>query len=143
MKSLKSLTFTAQPEVQKSPAMVRRNKLLTHLEQQKLLAENPSHVRKLRKWVTQEGGVKTAVEVEKRVSPWWRVEETGTIYLTVRYGAKPVEFEKGKAAIVIKDKAKLVPTLEMIIAAVRSGELDEQLKSHLQSLGTPKTRRTT
>lgn len=141
MKSLKSLTFAAQPEVQKSPTMVRRNKLLAHLEQQKLLAEDPGHVRKLRKWVTQEGGVKAAVEVDKRVLPWWRVDETGTIYLTVRYGAKPLEFEKGKAAIVIKDKAKLVPTIEMIIAAVRSGELDEQLKLHLQSLGPVKAKK--
>ena len=51
----------------------------------------------------------------------------------MRYGAKPLEFEKGKAAIVLKDKTKLVATIEMLIAAVRAGEFDEQLELHLQS----------
>jgi hypothetical protein len=44
--------------------------------------------------------------------------------LTVRYGARPIEFEKGKAAIAVGKKDKLVPTIETVIAAVEAGELD-------------------
>ena len=141
MKSLKTLTFAAQPVRQKSPTMVRRAKVVAHLEQQKLLAEDPLYVRKLQKWTIQDNGVKAPVEVTKRVQPWWRMDDTGALYLTVRYGSKPLEFEKGKAAILLKDKARLVPTIEMLIAAVRAGELDEQLELHLQSPAFPKSKR--
>ena len=75
------------------------------------------------------------------MQPWWRVDDTGALYLTVRYGSKPLEFEKGKAAILLKDQAKLVATLEMLIVAVRAGELDEQLELHLQSPAFPKSKR--
>ena len=44
--------------------------------------------------------------------------------LTVRYGAKPIEFEKGKAAIAVGKVEKLKPVLETVIAAVQAGELD-------------------
>ena len=141
MKTLKTLTFAAQPAAQKSPAMVRRSKLIGHLEQQKLLAEDPLYVRKLQKWVTQENGEKAPVETTKRVQPWWRMDDKGTLYLTVRYGARPLEFEKGKAAILLKDRTKLVATIEMLVAAVRAGELDEQLELHLQSQPLRKAKR--
>ncbi len=141
MKSLKSLTFAAQPVRQKSPTMVRRAKLVAHLEQQTMLAEDPLYVRKLQKWTIQDNGVKAPVDVTKRVQPWWRTDDAGALYLTVRYGSKPLEFEKGKAAILLKDKTKLVATLEMLIAAVRTGELDEQLELHLQSPAFPKAKR--
>jgi hypothetical protein len=47
--------------------------------------------------------------------------------LTVRYGAKPVEFQPGKSAIAIGKKDKLIPTIETAIAAVSDGELDSVL----------------
>ena len=47
--------------------------------------------------------------------------------LTVRYGAKAIEFEKGKTAIHVSSKDQLVATIDTIIAAVRAGELDEHL----------------
>jgi hypothetical protein len=141
MKTLKTLTFAAQPVAPKSPTMVRRAKLVAHLEQQKLLAVDPHYVRKLQKWVAQESGEKQPVEITKRVQPWWRTDEAGNLFLTVRYGAKPLEFEKGKAAILLKDGAKLVATIEMLIAAVRAGELDQQLETHLQSQPLRKMKR--
>ena len=47
--------------------------------------------------------------------------------LTVRYGAKPIEFSKGLAAIAVGKKEKLISTLETVIAAVEAGELDTVL----------------
>ena len=48
----------------------------------------------------------------------------GAVVLTVRYGAKPIEFERGKTAIAVGKKDKLIPTIETVIAAVEAGELD-------------------
>lgn len=62
--------------------------------------------------------------VGKRVRAWWRTDATGAVVLTVHYGAKPIEFERGKAAIAVGKKNKLIPTIETVIAAVEAGELD-------------------
>ena len=63
----------------------------------------------------------------KRVRAWWRTDATGAVVLTVHYGAKPIEFAPGKAAIAVGKKEKLVPTIETVIAAVEAGELDTVL----------------
>ena len=47
--------------------------------------------------------------------------------LFVRSGLKPIEFEKGKAAIAVPSLDKLPTVIDTLIAAVRNGELDEQL----------------
>jgi hypothetical protein len=52
------------------------------------------------------------------------IDPTGAVVLTVRYGAKPIEFAPGKAAIAVGRKEKLISTLETVIAAVEAGELD-------------------
>jgi hypothetical protein len=127
MKTLKGLTFAAAPAASKSPVVLRRAKLIAHLHQQKQLAENPAHLKTIQKWVVQDNGVKAPVEISRRVQPWWRIDESGQIFLKVRYGAKAIEFEKGKAAILIKDKSKLIATLDTLISAINAGELDEQL----------------
>ena len=41
----------------------------------------------------------------------------------IKFGSKPVEFEKGKAGIVVGSKEKLPAVIETLIAAVRAGEL--------------------
>ena len=46
----------------------------------------------------------------------------------IRSGWKPVEFDKGKSAIAVPSLDKLPAVIDTLIAAVRSGELDEQLK---------------
>ena len=38
---------------------------------------------------------------------------------------KPIEFEKGKAGVVVPSKDKLPTVIDTLIAAVRSGELDD------------------
>ena len=80
MKTLKTLTFTAPPSEQQNPVALRRVKLVARLEQQKLLAENPLHVRVVQRWIRQDNGEKALVEIPKRLQPWWRTDETGTTY---------------------------------------------------------------
>jgi len=139
MKTLKGLTFSAPPAAQKNSVAVRRAKLINRLQQQKLLAENPLHVRVVQRWMIQDNGIKAPVEVSKRVRPWWRAEDAGTLYFKVRYGAKPLEFEKGKSAILIKDKSSLVTTIDLLIEAIRVGELDDQLAPQTRPVA-PKSR---
>ena len=48
--------------------------------------------------------------------------------MCVYHGTKPIEFEKGKAAIADGTLDKLPSVIDSLIKAVRAGELDEQLK---------------
>ena len=79
--------------------------------------------------------------IEKRVTPWWMEDGTGKIALTVRYGSKPIEFEKGKAAILLPNKVALVGTLDTVMAAVRAGELDEILAQQAKARVMPTGKR--
>ena len=56
--------------------------------------------------------------------------------LTVRYGAKPIEFAPGKAAIAVGKKEKLIPTIETLISAVEAGELDELISAQIKKSST-------
>ena len=55
----------------------------------------------------------------------------GTILLTIRYGNKIVELEKGKNAIELLSKAELEPTLQSVKKAVDEGEFDRLLEEQL------------
>jgi hypothetical protein len=64
----------------------------------------------------------------KRGEPSIVVEEadpSGQVVMSVKFGAKPIEFEKGKAGIVVGSKEKLPAVIDALIAAVRAGELDD------------------
>ena len=96
MKILKSLTFGVMSRGSQNPVLARRAKLIHRLEQQKRLAQDANFVVTVSKWVRNEAGSKELVQLQKRVRPWWREDALGTVGLTVRYGAKAIEFEKGK-----------------------------------------------
>lgn len=125
MAVLKSLSFAPLPKLSSTdPVVHRRNKLITRLNQQIALAQDPNFAPTRHKWVDGEHG-KELRETKKRVRPWWRVADaSGNVVLSIRYGAKPIEFEKGKAAILVGKKEKLIATIETVIAAVEAGELD-------------------
>ena len=62
--------------------------------------------------------------------------------LTVRYGAKAIEFEKGgKTAVIVPSKEQLVATLDTLIEGVKAGELDEHLAQQAKARGVPKSKR--
>src|SRR5665647_3055426 len=125
MTQLKSLTFAALPRLSAAdPVIHRRNKLIVRLQQQIALVQDPNFTLTRQKWIADEAGVKQLRELRKRVRAWWRTDATGAVVLTVRYGARHIEFEKGKAAIAVGKKEKLIPTIETVIQAVEAGELD-------------------
>ena len=62
---------------------------------------------------------------------WWTENIGGIVLLTVRYGNKLIEFEKGKNAIELSSKAELEPTLQSIKKAVDNGEFDRRLEEQV------------
>ena len=142
MTQLKSLTFAALPRLSATdPVIHRRNKLIVRLQQQVQLAQDPNFTLTRQKWIADETGVKQLRSLPKKVQPWWRIDPTGAVVLTVRYGAKPIEFSKGLAAIAVGKKEKLIPTIETVIAAVEAGELDAVLAQMSKSAVMTKGKR--
>jgi hypothetical protein len=126
MSALKSLTFTTLPKIGANPTLDRRTKIIARLEEQKLLLNDPNYTRTVRTWVKKDGQL-TPVDKQQRVLPWWRVNANGSYAFSVRLGSKPIEFEKGKNAIAVPSLAKMPLVIDILITAVRNGELDEYL----------------
>jgi hypothetical protein len=126
MAILKSLTFTALPQIGSNPTFDRRVRIIERLEEQKRLLADSGYKRIVHT-SEKKDGERVQIEKQQRVSPWWRPAPTGGYVFFVRAGWKPIEFEKGKSAIAVPTLDKLPALIDMLITAVRSGELDEQL----------------
>jgi len=140
MPILKSLTFTSLPSRSHDPVANRRAKLVSRLEEQRQLLQNPSYVRVVQRW-TGKGDERRQVEKRQSVRPWWRTDSAGNVVLCVYYGTKPVEFEKGKAAIAVPSRDKLPSLIDALISATKAGELDEVITRAGKPVGAPKSSR--
>ena len=128
MQALKSLTFAAIPKRSfDNPVHLRRARLIAKLEEQKALLGNPMFVAVEQRWEKTSDGGKELVTRRRRVRRWWREEATGKVYLTVKYGQKALEFEKGKAAVAVPNKEAIAGVLDVLMTAVQNGELDDAL----------------
>jgi len=76
-----------------------------------------------------ETGLRRQVEIPKRIKSWVFTTDGGKSAIAVRYGARVLELAKGKFAVEVASPAQLIPTLELIKAAIDAGELDEQLEA--------------
>jgi hypothetical protein len=141
--ALKSLTFTALQKPNTNPTLDRRATVIARLEEQKILLADPNYKRPVRSWTKNEAGEKSLVETKQRVLPWWASQPNGSYALFIRSGWKPIEFEKGKAAIAVPSLEKLPSIIDTLITAVRNGELDEQLAQASAQARPPKGKRKT
>src|SRR5258707_5706460 len=119
MPVLKSLSFTALPKTGNDPVQLRRAKFVSKLEEQKLLLKDPNHVRTVQRW-TKVNGERQATTKQQAVRPWWKTDPTGQVVMSVKFGAKPLEFAKGKAGIVVPSKDKLPAVSDTLSAALRA-----------------------
>jgi len=133
MSTLTSLKLVAAKRPSDIPPIVkRRNHLIAKIWEQTELAKNtlegktyaPLHARKVK---DRETGEVRRVEAPKRIKAWWFTADSGKVCLIVKYGAKILELAKGKSAIEVGTIAELIPTLDMLKAAVAAGELDSQI----------------
>lgn len=127
MSALKTLKFTATPNDDAKALISNRTWLIDRLEEQKQLLADPSFVRTSQVW-SGKGDQRTMTERRQRVSPWWQLDQSGSYVLLVRFGRKPIEFEKDKPGIVVPSLDKLASIIDTVIAAARSGELDPYMK---------------
>jgi hypothetical protein len=132
MGALRALTFTTLPKIGANPVLDRRTKMINRLEEQKLLLKDPNYTRTVRTWVKKDRQL-MPVDKQQRVLPWWRVNANGSYVFFVRSGSKPIEFEKGKNAIAVPSLDKVPMVIDILITAVRNGELDNQL-AHAKAL---------
>ncbi len=140
MPILKNLTFTAVPARGHDPVAARRAKLVERLEEQTRLSADPKYVRVVQRW-TGKGDERRQVEKHQRVKPWWRADSAGHVVLAVYHGARPIEFEKGKAGIAVQSRDKLPALIDQLIGAAQAGELDELLARSSMPVGGAKARR--
>ncbi|WP_314436794.1 DUF6641 family protein [Massilia timonae] len=139
LNSLKLVTAKRPSDV--PPVVQRRNRLVAKIWEQTELAKSmlegkayaPLHTRKVK---DRETGEARRVETPKRVKAWWFTADNGKVCLTVKYGAKVLELAKGKSAIEVGTMAELIPTLDVLKAAVDAGELDTQLVTASETLRT-------
>jgi hypothetical protein len=115
-----------------SEEQLRRNKLVRRLTEQRTLAAAaasgsayaPTKTRTVKDAAT---GERTTVTVNKRLKQWWFAADDNRLALTVRYGSQVLELGRGKFSVDISDLNQLVPVIDLLIEAVRAGELDAQI----------------
>jgi len=130
MTVLNTPNFVAfNPLQNNDPIAVRRRKLMAKIDEQIHLATNKDYTPTQHKWVTDDEGKQTKVEVAKR---WWTARIDGKINLVVRYGSKPLEFVKGKNAIELTSESEVVDTLRKVCEAAELGELDALIEQQAQ-----------
>jgi len=133
MTVLDTLNFVAfNPLQNNNPIAVRRRKLMAKIDEQTQLATIKDYTPTQHKWVTDDEGKQTKVEVTKRVKRWWTASVDGKINLVVRYGSKPLEFAQGKNAIELASEAEVADTLRKVREAVELGELDVLIEQQAQ-----------
>lgn len=133
MTVLNTLTFAKYSVPSNAdPVTKRRNKLLEKIDEQILLATDDTYTPTKRVTVTDADGNARTIDKPKRVKRWWSVQTDGRVLLTVRYGARAIEFQKGKDAIEIQTVTELADMLRTVRQAVAEGELDELLAKYAQ-----------
>ncbi|OEZ55671.1 DUF6641 family protein [Duganella sp. HH105] len=132
---LSTLKMTNKPaKASTDPIVARREKLLTRLQEQREIAlcfvdgKVYTAPDKQRVKINAETGEKTTESTPKRVKAWFS-GSADNIVLEVRYGNVPIELAPGKTAVEVGKIARLIPTIETVIEAVKAGEVDELLKA--------------
>ena len=85
-------------------------------------ALNRTRQRWIKDPATGENHLKT---VPIKVPRWWWKDDAGKTFVTLKYGAKILEIAPGKSAIEIAAAEELPAKLELLLEAVRGGELDQ------------------
>lgn len=142
MSHLKALKFIEVPKATGTdPVLARREQVIARLQDQKMLAADPAYEKIVTRTIKDANGAKRKVELRKRPRPAWRINANGAVVLTVPYGFKPIEFERGKAGIAVQSMDKLDGVFETLIAAVKAGELDQLLELQVKAKVERKSKR--
>jgi hypothetical protein len=134
MSALNTLKLVASKRTRHlSPAVARRNKLITKIDEQIALCEaqrngNTYAPKRLKYVVNQQTGERVQIETTKRVKEWFWLSESGKINLAIKYGAKTLSLnKKGANAIELASGDELMSALTTLRLAIANGELDDAI----------------
>ena len=133
MTILQSLKAVSVQRPSHQPALIsRRHKLIDRIHQQILAAEARQKGQQATKAIrqkvkNQETGAIIERHVERTIREQFWFDNEGQVFFELKYGARTLEFAKGKTAIEVGNWDNLIPTLEKLKQATELGELDEQL----------------
>ena len=133
--ALATLKLTTARKPRALPDVVkRRSKLINKLTDQRELAIAVIEGRnftpqRLRTVVDRTTGERTVREMPVRIKAWWWTGEKNETLLSVFYGSKSLELNKGKSAIEIASVKELPVVFDTLINAVLNSELDAQIES--------------
>jgi len=127
-----TLTVAFNPLQNNNPIAVRRRKLMAKIDEKIQLANDKGYTPTQHKWLTDDEGKQTKVEVTKRVKRWWTASVDDKINLVVCCGSKPLEFAKGKNAIELASEAEVADTLRKVREAAELSELDTLIERQAQ-----------
>ena len=133
MSALDKLKIVAiTPKRALSVEQERRNKLERKLGEQLKLAEaslgGPAYERTKFHWHTDENGDRKRLSRSVRLREWWVQSASGSIQFGLRYGATPVEIQKGRNAVEVAKLEDLPATIKVLMKAVAEGELDDPIR---------------
>lgn len=131
---LDNLMVVAQPvrEPGYDPIRSRRQKLASALLEQLHLVEAMLQGERYRKVVSRrrrdlETDETYRVEQEKRVVPWWRIDDDGKVHFALRHGSAPLKVRDGHNVLVLDELSDLKGILPALRQEVLAGKLDEPL----------------
>lgn len=129
MSVLSKLKIVAlQPRKSISAEQLRRNKLTEKLAEQLKLVEaalgGSEYQRTRWYWHTDEDGNRKRITRPVKLRQWWVVNGDGKVQFGLRYGATPVELQRGKTAVQVDKLGELPAVIKTLMQAVADGELD-------------------
>ena len=137
MSFLKTLTFSTANDLAPSPIEKKRHQLITALEDQLALLDDPDLTKRRKKWLDIDGErILTLKDIPVR--PWWKQTLDGKVMFFVRSGLRRIEFEKGKAAIVLPSVEELPKLIKGLMDAAQTGELDHLLEVKVKPMAPAK-----
>jgi len=110
---------------------LRRIKLVANLNEQRkaaqALIDGKEYYGEKTEWKTNDNGEKVKVTVPKRTKHWFYTNDGDTWYFELRYGNKSVPITKGKTAIIVGAKERLVELIDMLIEFANDKDLDDSI----------------
>lgn len=136
MSKLKALKFVeAQKEQKLSPLENTRNLLMHNLNRQLAAAnamiKGEAYFETRSEYVEDENGKRIKQEIQKPIRKWYWRDHENQVRLSLRVRNRVLEIEKGKTDVLVGDDKQLPSVISVLLDAVKSGELDAQIKSHL------------
>lgn len=129
---LSTLKVIDRPKIEaKPPILGKRMKLIDRLEEQLAMAKamldkTPFEAFREKSVKDPETGERKTIRKRRSVRPWY-YDSNEHYYIEIKVGLKAIELEKGKTAIDVGPKEKLLDVIRTIIQAVEKGELDTHI----------------